>query len=159
MKEIKVARLVEGAILPTRKHPADAGIDIYIYYDFKVPGFLTTTINTGISVEIPEGFVGILKPKGKNEHLIGSGVVDAGYQGEIIVRVFNTHPYPINFKAGDAICQMVIYPTVTPKVVEVSKEEIHEVKSLRGTTGGIHGISQLNFLETSPDLHEWSEPE
>ena len=47
-----------------------------------------------MTVEIPAGYVGLVKPKGRNDHLLGAGVVDAGYQGEILVKVVNPFTPP-----------------------------------------------------------------
>jgi dUTP pyrophosphatase len=137
MKKIKIAKLDSNAIIPTRKHPADAGLDIYANQSTVIPAHSFAIISTGITVEIDQGFVGILKPKGRNNHLLGAGVVDAGYQGEILVKVTNISSKPLGIEPGDAIAQLLILPIYTPEVIEVSKEEIHFTDSKRGGTGGI----------------------
>jgi len=137
MDTIKVARLDERARLPTRKHASDAGIDFFAIESCEVPAGEFRLIHTGITVEISSGYVAILKPKGASIHLIGSGVIDAGYQGEIIFRVVNPLRGPLTFQAGDPVGQMVIVPVVTPAVVEVDPDEIHARRSERGATGGI----------------------
>jgi len=142
MKEIKIARLRPEAILPTRKHPQDAGIDLYSAEDCTIASNDLKIIPTGVTIEIPDGFVGLLKPKGKNDHLLGSGVVDAGYQGEILVKVINPFDHPVQIKAGEAICQMLILPIETPPIIEANLAEIHQKTSTRGRTGGI--VSQYH---------------
>ena len=137
MKKIKIARLEPTATIPTRKHPADAGLDIYANQSTVIPAHSFAIISTGITVEIDQGFVGILKPKGRNNHLLGAGVVDAGYQGEILVKVTNISSKPLGVEHGDAIAQLLILPIHTPEVVEVSKVAIHIANSKRGGTGGI----------------------
>lgn len=137
MNNIKIARLDSNAIIPTRKHPADAGLDIYANQSTVIPAHSFAIISTGITIEIDQDFVGILKPKGRNNHLLGAGVVDAGYQGEILVKVTNVSPKPLGIEPGDAIAQLLILPIYTPEVIEVSKEEIHFTDSKRGGTGGI----------------------
>jgi dUTP pyrophosphatase len=143
MIELRVAKVDERAILPTRNHPEDAGIDFYCYGRYTVYAGSDSLINTGITVEIPEGFVGILKPKGRSNFLVGSGVVDAGYQGEIIVRIVNPYSYKIEFMKGDPLCQMILIPVVTPAIKELDRLEIHKNKSQRSASGGIHS-STLN---------------
>jgi len=138
MKEIKVARINTEAKLPTRKHPNDAGIDVYSLEAIEIKAHTFAFVHTGIIVEIPEGFVGIIKPKGGNTHLLGSGVVDAGYTGEIILRVVNPFDVDMAFEKGHPMGQMVILPVVTPPVKEVFYEEITDKKTDRGATGGIH---------------------
>ncbi|MBR6088574.1 MAG: hypothetical protein IKP86_01480 [Anaerolineaceae bacterium] len=139
METIKVAKLLEDAVLPTRKHPDDAGIDFYAYESSIVPPHMFRTVKTGITMEIPKGYVGLLMPKSRNDHILGAGVVDAGYQGEICIKVGNITDKTLLFKYGQAIAQMLIIPVETPAVEEVPLSEIHKEKSERGATGGILG--------------------
>lgn len=137
MQTIRIARLRAGAILPTRSHPTDAGLDIYAAQAIVIPPHSFAIVPTGITVEIPSGYVGLLKPRGRSNHLLGAGVVDAGYQGEILVKVVNVTDQPLEFNRGDAVGQLVILPVVTPAVLEVDPSEIHAEKSSRGESGGI----------------------
>ena len=137
MDTIKVCRLNPQAHLPTRKHPQDAGIDFYAAVGVTIPPYATGIVPTGISIEIPSGMVGLLKPKGRSNHLLGAGVVDAGYQGDILIKVVNPSDQPLHFSPGDAIGQMLLLPVFTPAVEEVSQEELHQERSLRGGSGGI----------------------
>jgi dUTP pyrophosphatase len=137
METIRIARLRPQAVLPTRKHPYDAGLDLYAAEAATLAPHAGGIVPTGITIEIPAGFVGLVKPKGRNDHLLGAGVVDAGYQGEILVKVVNPYPRPLEIHAGDAIGQILIVPIETPQVVEVSSQEIHVQSSARGASGGI----------------------
>ncbi|MAT42689.1 MAG: hypothetical protein CL609_10130 [Anaerolineaceae bacterium] len=137
MQTIRIAKLSNHAKLPTRKHPEDAGLDIYANGDHTIPALNHAIIPSGITVEVPKGYVALLKPKGRNDHLLGAGVVDAGYQGEILVKVFNPTNQPLVISHGDAIGQMLLLPVVTPAVEEAEIYQIHQAKSERGQTGGI----------------------
>ena len=137
MQTIRIARLRPDAILPTRKHPADAGLDVYAVEAVTVAPHSFAIVPTGVTVEIPDGYVGLLKPKGRNNHLLGAGVVDAGYQGEILVKVANLTDQPVVFGPGDAVGQLVILPVLTPAVEEVEQAVIHTQKTTRGGAGGI----------------------
>lgn len=137
MQTIKIAKIDPKAFLPTRKHPADAGLDIYANQNIVIDPRTTSIVSTGITLEISDGFVGLLKPKGRNNHLLGAGVVDAGYQGEILVKVANISDAPLVIKPGDAIGQLLILPILTPEVLEVDPDQIHNENSSRGNTGGI----------------------
>lgn len=137
MQTIRVARLRADAILPTRKHPEDAGMDFYAVEKVDVPVHSFSIVPTGITIEIPAGFVGVLKPKGRANHLLGAGVVDAGYQGEILIKVANLTDSVLSFDRGDAVGQMVLIPVVTPAIEESTPEEIHSLESTRGGSGGI----------------------
>jgi dUTP pyrophosphatase len=142
MEIIKIAKLVPNAIIPTRKHADDAGIDLYASQNIAIPALSYTIVSTGITVEIQHGFVGLIKPKGRNNHILGAGVVDAGYQGEILVKVFNPIDHVLQIKMGDAIGQLLVLPILTPSVMEVDISEIHQNDSQRGGTGGI--VSQYS---------------
>lgn len=139
MNEIRAAKLDQKAKLPTRKHPDDAGIDFYSNENITVEPHSFTVAGTGITVEIPQGFVGLLMPKSRNDHLLGAGVVDAGYQGEIRIKIVNPTDKPLLITEGQAIGQMLILPVETPAVREVSLSEIHRETTSRGATGGILG--------------------
>jgi len=137
MQTLKIAKTRPSAILPTRKHPQDAGIDLYVALAAEIPPLSHGIVPTGVTIEIPPGHAGLVKPKGRSNHLLGAGVVDAGYQGEILIKVFNPTPQPLHFQPGDAIAQMLIIPILTPAVVEVDLSEIHQSASSRAGTGGI----------------------
>jgi dUTP pyrophosphatase len=139
-----VARMVDDAVLPTRKHALDAGMDIYAYGDHIIRPNTFKLISTGIVVKIPIGFYGQLFPKGKNNWLIGSGVVDYGYEGEIIVKVVNPYSYDIVIRHGDPVCQLVLISITTPPITEVDLDYLTG-KSERGASGGIH------MIETEPE--------
>jgi dUTP pyrophosphatase len=137
METIRIARLRPDALLPNRKHPTDAGLDLYAVEAVTLAPHAVGIVPTGITVEIPAGVVGLVKPKGRSNHLLGAGVVDAGYQGEILVKVVNPSAQPLTFHPGDAVGQLVLLPVLTPAVEEAAPDEIHRRESPRGGTGGI----------------------
>ncbi len=142
MERIKAAKLFEDALLPTRKHPDDAGMDFYAAENLEIPPHSFGTVQTGVTLEIPAGYVGLMMPKSRNEHLLGAGVVDAGYQGEIMIKIANIKDEPLCITAGMAVAQMLLLPVVTPAVEEDDPNTIHSVRSARGATGGIlEGVS------------------
>ncbi len=141
METIKAAKLREDAILPTRKHPDDAGIDFYSVESVWIQPNNFKIVKTGITVEIPKGYVGLMKPKSRSNFLLGAGVIDAGYQGEIQIKVANVGLGTLAIAYGDAIAQMLIVPVETPAVEEVPLSGIHQEASERGATGGILGNS------------------
>ncbi|HML39499.1 MAG TPA: hypothetical protein PKD23_02340 [Bellilinea sp.] len=143
MDTLRIARLRPDATLPTRKHPEDAGLDLYAVEPVTVAPHSFAIVPTGITIEIPQGLVGLIKPKGRNNHLMGAGVVDSGYQGEIFIKVANTTTRHITFLPGDSVGQLVLVPVFTPAVEEVSKEEIHNRKSARADSGGI--VSEYKY--------------
>jgi dUTP pyrophosphatase len=133
---MKVTKLYADAILPTRKHKSDAGLDLYAIKDVRVFPNSFEIISTGIAIELPAMFFGLVKPKSKNNHLIGAGVVDSEYRGEILVKLANTTNHDLYIKRGDGIAQLVLIPYYSPEVEEVPLSEFN-VKTERGESGGI----------------------
>lgn len=133
--------LDEGAKMPTRAHETDAGLDLYATDDFIVSGSTASnavvgwdssvivgraTHNTGVHIEIPKGYVGMVKSKsGLNvKHgLTAEGVIDCGYTGSIVVKLYNHTGSAYKFKKGDKIAQLVIMPIITPELELVSSLE------------------------------------
>src|SRR3972149_1961236 len=125
MQTIRIARLRPEAVLPTRKHAADAGLDFYAVAAVEIPPHSFVIVPTGVTVEIPDGFVGLLKPKGRANHLLGAGGGDAGYQGGILIKVANVTDSPLRFAAGAAVGQLVIVPVLSPAGEAGSAAERH----------------------------------
>jgi dUTP pyrophosphatase len=132
------ARLTATAMLPVRKHATDAGMDVFADEELRVPPFAYRVVRTGVTAEVPAGTVLQVWPKGRNNHLTGSGIIDAGYQGEILIKVVNYSWRPLRIKRGDAIAQLVHLPVLCEEIREIPQLEIHQKNSRRGATGGIH---------------------
>lgn len=123
------------AIMPTRAHEFDAGLDLYSARNevYIYPGE-SELFDTGVHVQLPQNTVGFLKSKsGLNvKHgITGEGVIDAGYTGSIMVKLYN-HSYKIyRVSKGDKISQLVILPCLLPELEVVDSLEETE----RGTGG------------------------
>ena len=127
-------KLDTGAFMPERAHEWDAGADLRTPHDVYIAGGGYTIVNTGVHVEIPPGYVGMVKSKSGLMCKLGivtDGTVDAGYTGSIRVCLFNRDGTPREFKRGDKIAQIVIMPVVTPEFEQVDEIEGSE----RGTDG------------------------
>ena len=124
-------KLDEGAFMPERAHKDDAGYDIFTPKDFVLHGMVSNSagmsvVDTGVHVEIPQGYVGILKSKSGlnvNCNITGTGVIDSGYTGSIKVKLYNHGVEDHRFKKGDKIIQLVIYPIYTPDLEIVDELE------------------------------------
>ena len=131
--------LDEGAFMPERAHEWDAGYDIFSPVKECVWKHSSVTIDTGVHVEIPQGYVGMLKSKsGLNvKHSItGEGVIDAGYTGSIRCKLYNDSFQNYHVERGDKIIQLVILPIITPELVQVeSLEETERGDNGFGSTG------------------------
>ena len=130
--QIKFKKLCPEAVIPKRGTPGSAGFDLTATYIRKDCGedFLYRYF-TGIAVEIPPGYVGLIFPHSsifRTGMLLtnGVGVIDSDYRGEI--QVVFAGPKP-TYKVGDRICQLVIVPIPDVEYVEV--EELSETE--RGT--------------------------
>lgn len=106
-------KLDSGAYPPVRAHRWDAGLDLRSPVDVIVLAKNSTVINTGVHMEIPAGYVGFLKSKsGLNvKHgLTTEGVIDCGYTGAIVVKVYNLSKTDYIIHRGDKITQLVLLP-------------------------------------------------
>lgn len=114
--KIKI-KLDDGAIMPTRAHETDAGLDLYSRENKWLNMRGSAIFDTGVHVQIPAGYVGFLKSKsGLNvKHgLTSEGVIDSGYTGSIRVKLYNNSDTPYVINKGDKISQLVILPIETP---------------------------------------------
>lgn len=120
-------KLDPGAVFPTRAHPTDAGLDIYARDTQIVPAKESAIFDTGVHIELPEGTVGMLKSKsGLNvKHgIVSEGVIDVGYTGSIVVKLYNHSGYDYKVNAGDKISQLVIMPILAPTLEIVDELEV-----------------------------------
>ena len=127
--------LDEGARMPLRAHPSDAGMDLFSRTDTLIPARGGAVFDTGVHVEIPEGYAGFIKSKsGLNvkKNIQAEGVIDAGYTGPIIVKVYNHGDEDVLIRAGDKLTQLVILPVALP--------ELELAESLTETERGAGGF-------------------
>lgn len=127
--------LKSDAKFPTRKHAGDAGMDFYAYGNYIIPSHDFRVVKTAVTVKLPRGFHGLLKPKSKNLHLVGAGVVDNNYQGEILFKLYNILDEDLIIRHCDAIGQMILLTAYSP--IPTIGKDIHKEKTVRGDTGGI----------------------
>lgn len=147
MNSLGFKRLSEKAILPTRAHPTDAGLDLYSTDMVTVSTGNTTVVSTGWAVEIPEGYVGLVHPRSGLAFKHGitvvnsPGTIDSEYRGEIkvaLTKVTGTiadHWYVLSdtviLEAGERIAQLVIQKVELPIPAEI--DELSD--TTRGTGG------------------------
>lgn len=140
--ELKIKRLTEDAILPIRAHKGDAGIDLTcttITQEINECGQLIIIYHTGLAMEIPEGFVGLLFPRSSiaNKSLTFTncvGVIDSGYRGEVMAKMRSTTDVvPAIYKPGERFAQLVLVPIPEYEITEVS--ELSETERSEGGFG------------------------
>lgn len=108
-------KLDNGAYLPTRAYPTDAGLDLYSPQTVIVPARGNAVIDTGVHIELPQNTAGFIKSKsGLNvKHgILSEGVIDVGYSGSIKVKLYNLSDNDYTVHDGDKITQLVILPIV-----------------------------------------------
>jgi dUTP pyrophosphatase len=121
-------RLDPRAVLPTRAHPGDAGLDLCALDPMTLEPGARASIATGIAVEIPDGMAGLVLPRSglAARHGISlvnaPGLIDSGYRGELAVLLLNTdRAQSVELAAGDRIAQLVLVRVESPAVVEVEQ--------------------------------------
>ena len=111
---MKIA-LDTGAVMPTRAHNYDAGLDLYAKLGGEpvtiAPYGGSVVIDTGVHIQIPQHFCGLVKSRSGlmvNNRILTDGVVDANYTGSVRVALFNHGMFSYTVKPGDKIAQLVI---------------------------------------------------
>jgi dUTP pyrophosphatase len=135
--KINIKKLNKDAIVPTYARAWDAGADLYADKDYVIHYNDFQAVTTGIAIEIPVGYVGLIHPRSgmAANHgitvLNAPGTIDAGYRGELKVILVNHTGVNYDVKKGDKIAQLVIQEVSEAHFVEV--DELGE--SSRGTGG------------------------
>jgi dUTP pyrophosphatase len=137
---VKIKRLDERAIIPTYGTQYSAGAALYALLDCEVEiaPHETLFVHTGISVEIPEGYCGLVFARssmGAKRGLAPAnkvGVIDADYRGEIMVTLHNHSEKTATVAHGERIAQLAIVPFL--------KAEFEEAAELSDTVRGEGGF-------------------
>lgn len=120
--------------MPTLAHENDAGYDLRSPVDREVPNKGSSVFDTGVHVQIPNGYCGLIFPRSGMNVKSGIdcvGVIDPGYTGTIVVKLYNHSYKRYQVKRGDRIAQLVIVPKFTPDLKQVDAFETTE----RGNNG------------------------
>ena len=138
--KVKIKRLVSEAVMPRRSHASDAGWDL-VAVNRKMDADGAVVYGTGLAMEIPEGYVGLVFPRSsvaKKDLVLSNcvGVIDSGYRGEVMVKFklldpLITHDVYHWYNVRDRIAQLVIMRL--PEVEMVESEDLSE--SDRGEGG------------------------
>jgi dUTP pyrophosphatase len=136
---INIEILKEGAKVPTKAHASDAAFDLYFLSEFKTEcvGFgRSKLMSTGIAIDIPSGYCGIIKSRSglsvKNGIDVGAGVIDSGYKGEIKILLRNQGKKSVWLENGERIAQIMFLP--------VPVVNFNIVQSLDDSERGIGGF-------------------
>lgn len=117
---IKIKKLTPGAEVPAYAHEGDAGFDLHASLGITLAPGERVQVSTGIAMEIPEGYVGLIWDKSGLSQKHGlktlGGVVDAGYRGEVMVGIINLGTEPYVLEHGHKIAQMLIQRVEHPAI-------------------------------------------
>lgn len=131
--------LDDGAYMPEYAHDVDAGADLRTPINVTVPAHGSAVIDLGVHIQIPNGYVGMIKSKsGLNvkASLVSEGVVDCGFTGAIKAKLYNHSDNDYTFEKGDKVTQIVIMPIPKVEFNLVNKfEETERGSGGFGSTG------------------------
>jgi len=140
MLTIKIKKLKNDAVLPNYAHSGDAGMDIYASENVHVRKGERAKVPTGIAMEIPEGYVGLVWDKSGLSINHGlktlGGVIDAGYRGEIIIGIANLSSEDYTLEKGHKVAQLLIQKIESPVIEEaIELNNSHRGEKGLGSTG------------------------
>ena len=125
MTELRVMKLRDDAVLPSRAHSGDAGFDLSACEEVTIGVGERATVGTGLAIEIPDGHAGLVAPRSGLALRHGlsmvnaPGVIDAGYRGEVRMILLNTdREEAFTVEPGMRIAQLVVVPIAAVQVVE-----------------------------------------
>ena len=129
--DVKFKKLHDDAKIPSYAHDTDAGLDltaVSFTQEFDKSNKLVLVYHTGLAVEIPEGYVGLIfvrsSVSNKSISLTNAvAVIDSGYRGELLLKYkITTDSLPTIYQPGEKIGQLIIIPY--PKINPIEAEEL-----------------------------------
>ena len=139
---LPVLIVAQDGFLPSYAQPGDAGADLRSRVAAVVPARGRVLVPTGVSIALPDGYVGLVHPRSGLAHKHGitvlntPGTIDAGYRGEIAVNLYNSTEEDFNVEIGDRIAQLVIQQVERAAFVHVEKlPESDRGEGGHGSTG------------------------
>lgn len=142
---LEVAKAHVNAFTPDRSNPSDVGLDLFFSPDVPKGTFdeekntlagsivimpnQCAKLRTGLKFGVPHGFCAEVKNRSsvssKKELLVGGGIVDPGYSGEVLVLLHNVGRNPQIINPGDKIAQLAIYPVVHVRPILIDEQELY----------------------------------
>lgn len=144
--QVKIKKVRNNAVIPTYAKPGDAGLDLTVCHVERQDSLMQTKVYFGLSIEIPNGYVGLIFPRSsifqKGVFLSNSvGVIDSGYRGEISAVFYQSEKNivipdvgviaPLGYNVGERAAQLIIMPY--PQIEFVEVEELSDTE--RGVGG------------------------
>ena len=136
----------KNAFAPTRANPSDVGLDLFFSPDVEKDSFdqeknmpfgsivimpsQCMKLRTGLRFAVPHGFCLEIKNRSsvssKKELLVGGGVIDPGYDGEVVIIMHNVGRNPQMIKPGDKIAQAVLFPVIHVRPIMVTSDDLYK---------------------------------
>lgn len=126
MKAMKVL-LDEGAFAPSRAHATDAGFDLRSIEDGLIPANGSHVFRTGVHVQLPPNTCGLLVSKSGlnvNHGIQNTGLIDEGYTGEILIKLYNLSTVDYQVHRGDKIAQFTVLPVLYEHIELVDRLDV-----------------------------------
>jgi len=121
--KLKIKKINQEATLPNYAHENDAGFDLFSIETIEIAPMSRVQVPTGLAMEIPDGFVGLIWDKSGLSHKHGlktlGGVIDAGYRGEIKIGIINLDTEKYILEKGHKVAQMIIQKRELCEIEEV----------------------------------------
>ncbi len=139
---VSVLIVADPELMPAYAQPGDAGCDLRASEPSIVPARGRVLVKTGVSIALPDGYVGLVHPRSglAAKHgitvLNTPGTIDAGYRGELMVTLYNSTDVDFPVARLDRIAQLVIQQFAKAEFIEVSSlPESHRGEAGFGSTG------------------------
>ncbi len=134
--KIKIKKLNEEAKIPSYVHFDDAGMDLYTVADVLIRVGERVQVPTGLAMELPVGYVGLIWDKSGLSHKHGlktlGGVIDSGYRGEILIGMINLGKEEYRIEKGHKVAQMIIQEKVSVEFEEVAELDESSERGIGG---------------------------
>lgn len=143
---LKFTKIHPESIGPKYNYDSDSGFDLHSTEDVEVGPFGRVLVPTGLRFNIPMGHEIQVRPKSGLALKQGltvlntPGTVDAGYDGEVKVIIYNTNNYTVPIPKGMKIAQAVLCPVLNGKFVT-----LHEVVELEEKERGSNGFGSTGI--------------
>lgn len=151
--EVLITLLDDGIPVPSYAHPGDAGADLVTRVDVTLAPFERSTVPTGVSIALPDGYAAFVHPRSGLAARHGltivnaPGTVDAGYRGEIAVTLYNSDPTEtLTLSRGDRIAQLVVQ--------QVARARFVQAERLPGSARGAGGFGSSGGWSGSPSAQK-----
>jgi dUTP pyrophosphatase len=144
-------KLSKNAESPEYAFNTDAGFDLKAIENVSLFPFEQKDVRTGIAIEIPKGYVGIVRDRAgivqsMNVHAV-AGTFDSGYRGEVSIMLVNMNDKTVEIEKGMRIAQIILIPVVKARIVEVKKlSETERGKKGFGSTGMKEIVKELGKI-------------